>query len=1412
MAKENEVKLEAELKKLMEQRVQLEKQLVEQKAKMDSAEKKSIENIKKLISLEAVLMDSVEKEEEVRKKIEKIEKESEDRTKKAEKFQKESKTRSEENYKTQEKSKKTDEERQDIADKTLKLANEQKQAYVDIGSGIGIMSDQSKKYAQTLEQGNNLNSQSADYWNKIGNSIKEGYKTSGAFKTNLDDMRSINSDVTQLYQDSVTQTGLIEKGQAKIVETDKARQELAMKRYGVENNLLGLSAADQATLMKGIKLEEQRLDTIDAQNKVIEKQNANLQMIEGMGSKIGTSMSGWVKNLPGGEQITKILGIDETADKMNKSFSNAIQSGLKGNFKDAFKEGAKGLGSMIAMGPKLVAGMGLGALTGGVGLLIGGLKKAFGVLMEIDGEISQMGKDFAMSKKEARELYSNTARMANEMKITGINSKEIAVGIEAAQEAFNGMDVAGMINAGNKEMEGFVKQASILTKQFGLSGAEVAKIKDLSIITGTSMDNLVKDAVGVGKGVMNAKEAMKTLAGVPKEVAVGFKGSSKELVAAAQKAKMLGMDLKKVKDIGRGMLDLESSLTAEMEAQALTGRNLNLDAARRYALDGNVFALQEELLNQAGSLEDFSNMNVIQQESFAKAMGMSVEEMTEMLTNAEKMNEAQIDTVMAENLSKMNAKELAEASKTAANEKQKAYIEELAAQKRSASLQEAMADAVEKLKQKFAPVIDAVLEIVGGLEDGGEGVSVFQKMVDSIDVEAIAAGVKEVLPKLMEAAKKLFEKLPDIIEFVTKIVGGFADAGSMLAGFTGFLNPTVAGVGALALKVAGPGGIAAGFKLAGQGAMGLFGMVKGPLMDGIKGLAGGVTDKLGGAFGKVTDKVGAFGSKMKGMAGDKAGDMAGGAGKSKKAKMPKAGAAKGGGFMDGIVDAVNKMDTKKMVQGAAAILILAAALYVTAKAVQEFMKVDWAAMAKAGVALLALAGIAYLMGKASTEMIKGAAAMLILGAALYVIGMALQFFVGISWEDMAKAGVALIGLVAVAALLGAAAPLFLAGALVLAALSVGLLIFGAALYVIGAAAEKVGPLLQTFFEGLNSVISTVGAVIVDVVNAIAGAIYGFIDRLLALGEMDPKQLFGIAEGITALALALAAFGGGSGIGAALEGLGSLFGGDSPFDMLMTLVKEVDPSGLLGIAAGVTMLSAGLAMIGTSLQTIDTTKLDQFKESLGNLMQSLGGGAIMEGIGSLLGGESPLSTMQKLIASLEPEKLSAVAKSLLEISTSLKMLADTIAGMDVEKLGQVFEKINQGSGESKASKVMDSIVGGISSLFGGGEKEGEGKSAEGGISTPAATSVSAVGMQPTTFTPPGIGAGGAAAGGAGGAGGGAQVNMGGVEGKLDQLINVMSAAANQPVVIKFGDKFIEEIRTTLNIKQSYQVDQTFGRTA
>lgn len=1387
MAKEQEVKLEAELKKLMQQRLDLEKQVVAQKAKMDSAEKKSIENIKKLISLEAVLMDSVEKEEEVRKKIEKIEKESEDRTKKREKSEKESLDRNKKQEQSEQTINKYKEERASLADKVRSFGDDELKNAIDISSQFSLLTEKAKAKASVLSETANINAVMAERYDSIAENIKDGYDYSNNFKSSITDTRNITDDITKLFAESIVQTGEIEKGTAKIVETDRSRQAIALKRAAIESGNLGLNDMEKSELLAMLALDEQRLNAIDEQNKVIEAQTAKVQSIQGIGSKLGDSMSGWVKKLPGGEQIYKLLGIDKTADKMNKSFTSAIQNGLQGNFKTAFAEGMKGFGSLIAMGPKLVAGVGLGALTGGFGLLAGGLKKVGSLLLEADGQIAQMGKDFAMSKKEAGELYKNTAKIANEMKITGINSKEIVEGINIASEAFQGVDVASAINAGNKEMEQFVKEASVLSKQFGLSGSEISNIKDIATITGTSMGKLVKESTELGKGTMNAKEAMKTLAGIPKEVAIGFKGSSKELVAAAQKAKMLGMDLKKVKDIGRGMLDLESSLTAEFEAQALTGKDMNLDTARRYAMDGDIFNLQEELLNKAGSLEEFTNMNVIQQEAMAKAMGMSVEEMTTMLTNAQKLSDAKIDANYAEKLSKMNAQELAAISKGTYDEKQKAYIEELAAQKRSASLQESFADAVEKLKQKFAPVIDAIIDMVGGLEEGGDKVSIFQEMLDSIDMDAIAAGVKEALPKVMEAVKGLIKSLPKIIEMVSGLISKFSGIAGAAGGFMDFLGPTTAGLGAMALKVAGPGGIASGFKLAAKGAGGLFDMVKGPLMDGVKGLAGSVGDKLGGAVGKVSDKFGALGDKMKGAAG-KAAEKTKGAGGGKKAKMP-GGGKKGGGMMDGLADMVNKMDPKKMLAGAAAILILAAALYVAAKALQEFAKVEWSAMGKAAVALIGLAAVAVLLGMASGPMLAGAAAVLVLGMALYVSASAFDIMGKINWGGFDGIITALASLAAGFVILGAAAPMIILGSAAMLVMGAAAAVFGAGLYVIAKSlAEfqkigdfgKVGDNLAAGMEALGAVSDKVDlGKLEDSFEELNDALEELdFEQLSAFGQLGNSALKGAGDNLVA------------GINS-LMGInqGINWGGlEDTFEGLEDALDELD---LEGIQAFAKLGEEGIKNAGANL----IAGLNSF--------QGIDPKAAVAALAPL---ESVFSALEDAFDELDYEVLDAFGK--LDFS---KMASNT-GGL--AQFAQSLGNIGSMSGIDKLEEQFENLSEAIDGLDIDKLNELSGIKPE---SMDNLGKLQAV-FQPSQKIEAGGGAGEAGAGGAaggsgvaggGGAGGG---SMSGVEAKLDQLIGLFSSIANQPTVIQFGDKVVEEIRNTINVKKSYQVEQNYGRRA
>ena len=300
---------------------------------------------------------------------------------------------------------------------------------------------------------------------------------------------------------------------------------------------------------------------------------------------------------------------------------------------------------------------------------------------------------------------------------------------------------------------------------------------------------------------------------------------------------------------------------------------------------------------------------------------------------------------------------------------------------------------------------------------------------------------------------------------------------------------------------------------------------------------------------------------------------------------------------------------------------------------------------------------------------------------------------------------------------------------------------------------------------------------------------------------------------------MAALGGGKIMDGVGSFIGGMFGGGDPMEKLISFSEKIKPENLNATAKAIVDMSSGMKMMAENLGGIDTGKLDEFKDALVSLLSSMGSSALMEGVGKLLGVDSPLSQINNLLDKLSTEKLSAYAKSLIEVYTSIKTLADTIAGLDIEKLGQVFEKMNQGSLASKASKVMDSIVGGIGSMFGGGEaeaKEGE-KGAEKGTSTIKPTSnagtpvlagaVSTVQQTTTTANPaPTTGVGGGVDSATSGA------NMSGVEKKLDQLISVLTTAVSQPTIIKFGDKIIDTINTELNLKKSYtsNADNSYGR--
>jgi hypothetical protein len=125
---------------------------------------------------------------------------------------------------------------------------------------------------------------------------------------------------------------------------------------------------------------------------------------------------------------------------------------------------------------------------------------------------------------------------------------------------------------------------------------------------------------------------------------------------------------------------------------------------------------------------------------------------------------------------------------------------------------------------------------------------------------------------------------------------------------------------------------------------------------------------------------------------------AGGAG-GKGGKPPEGG---GGGLFSGIGDNIKKLGSS-MSGKAKDMLAYAGALFIAAKGLQEFAKVEWSSIAKGAVAITGLALATKLAGDGNAYK-----SILALGAGVLALGFGLQQFSEVSWGEVLKGSVAIL--------------------------------------------------------------------------------------------------------------------------------------------------------------------------------------------------------------------------------------------------------------------------------------------------------------------------------------------------------------------------------------------------------------------
>jgi hypothetical protein len=99
--------------------------------------------------------------------------------------------------------------------------------------------------------------------------------------------------------------------------------------------------------------------------------------------------------------------------------------------------------------------------------------------------------------------------------------------------------------------------------------------------------------------------------------------------------KATGLEMKQLDNIANSLLDYESSIASEFEAQLMTGKNINLAKARELFLNNQLAEAAQEITKQVGTSEEFLQLNRFGAEALAKSFGMSRDELGNMLKQQE---------------------------------------------------------------------------------------------------------------------------------------------------------------------------------------------------------------------------------------------------------------------------------------------------------------------------------------------------------------------------------------------------------------------------------------------------------------------------------------------------------------------------------------------------------------------------------------------------------------------------------------------------------------------------------------------------------------------------------------------------------------------------------------------------------
>ena len=572
------------------------------------------------------------------------------------------------------------------------------------------------------------------------------------------------ADITNEILDSTTDMADTQK----IINAITTQQNNINKQnYGV-NEQLKKSQLAQLDAVKGIlKSAEDTKKVFKAVNDIVN------QSSDSFGSSIDDALNKF-DNIPIiGKALKNIFQpfADSTKNIVNKT-ANKFSSGFKKSFLESRASGqsftsslASGLkgGAGEASGMVKVAGRLLASL-GPIGVAVlaiaAGAALGYKRFVELDSAAKSFRETTGLLNSQTMGLQQNIQNISRDMAGLGVNAEDVAKAAGEFTNEFGGLE---------QPAKGTLESMVMLNKNFGVSLSDAASLnklfQNMGSLTEAQAQSMTNSVVEMSK--LAGVAPSKVIADIAQNSEVAYKyfrGGPKELAKAAVSLAAMGSSLESAAKSSESLLDFESSITSELEASAMLGKQLNFDKARTAAFNGDLYGQEKAIMEQLQGIGDISKMNYYQKEALTKATGKEVGELENLQRIQERFPDLDEKRLAAANALLDSGKDISKITDADLD----AQTKRLASQKEMQSQMDNLQNSVSALgtgfMDMFEPFAAFLMPIITDLAD----------MLGSV-LMPLMKGIGAIFKIVFSALGAVWNILMAIIKPIVAIAGAFIE-------------------------------------------------------------------------------------------------------------------------------------------------------------------------------------------------------------------------------------------------------------------------------------------------------------------------------------------------------------------------------------------------------------------------------------------------------------------------------------------------------------------------------------------------------------------------------------------------------------------------------------------------------------